>query len=141
MARLVGTVRKLLLLAMLGLTAVLAGCSLYSEAPPPPPPVAPGPTIVNNNPPPLPSDNSTFWIIIVLFIVGGIYAAARMTRNKCDAEHEAKRADAAERALERVLARHPDALTSLNGRRMYPSAVDRMPMEHPSAPMLEQGQC
>lgn len=139
MDRPAGTIRKLLLLLMLGLTAVLATSCNYSDQPTPPP-VSPGPTIVNNNPPPPPSDNSTFWVIIVLFIVGGIYAAARMTRNKCDAEHEAKRADDAERALERVLARHPDALPSLNGRRMYPSAVDRMPMEHPSAPMLEQGQ-
>lgn len=124
------------------LYAMLAGCSVRSEQPVPP--QQPAQTFVNNMPPAPPSDNSGFLVLITVLIIGAVIGAYMLARNQGRAESATDRAARAENALAKVLERHPNALTNLNGQYVYPdmhpSVAMRMPVTHPQMPMLERGQ-
>jgi len=120
-------------LVLLASGALFVACSVRSEHPPP---QAPGPTIINNTPP---SDNGGFFVLITVLVIGALLTVWLLARNQGRAESEARRAQAAEAALNHVLARHPNALAQLNGQYMYPPSAAQMPVPQPQVPMLERG--
>jgi len=121
-------------LIVLGLFMFTA-CSLVSE---PAPPQAPGPTIINNTPP---SDGSAMVLLTVL-IVAGLALVGLLVHKHHEAKAATARAAQAENTIAVLLARHPNALTQLNGQYVYPNtaAQYRVPVTPPQVPMLEGGQ-